>query len=210
MSFEASLIEELRRAHGVHTVILYGSRSRGEATPESDIDVACYAEVADSTRDARLWNDMYLDASVHPTARLGQAPGADTLKLSGGLVLLDEHGLARAYLDRIAALEEQGPPPLSDAERRMRRVWIRKTLARIRRDDLEAHYRHHWLLYHLLEDYFVLRGEWYRGPKRALADLLSYSPDTFVAFERALKPGAPLAATEALAEIVLGEGAGTE
>jgi len=205
MSFEASLIEELRRAHGVHTIILYGSRSRGEATPESDIDVACYADVADSTRDARLWNEMYLDAFVYPTARLTAAPDGKALKLSGGQALLDERGLAQPYLVRIAALEEQGPPALSEAESRMRRVWIQKMLARIRRDDVEAHHRHHWLLYQLLEEYFALRGQWYRGPKRALADLLSYSPDTFVAFERAFKPGAPLADTEALVEIVLGE-----
>jgi hypothetical protein len=205
MSFEASLIDELRRTHGVHTIILYGSRSRGEATPESDIDVASYADGVESTRDARLWNEMYLDAFVYPTARLGEAPDADILKLAGGQVLLDERGLAQPYLDRIAALEQQGPPALSEAESRMRRVWIQKMMARIRRDDIEAHYRHHWLLFQMLEDYFTLRGQWYRGPKRALADLLGYSPDAFAAFERALTPGAPFAATEALAEMVLGE-----
>lgn len=205
MSFEASLIDELRRVHGVHTVILYGSRACGEATPESDIDVASYADVTESTRDARLWNDMYLDAFVYPSARLTDAVDVDTLKLSGARVLLDERGLAAPYLDRVAALEEQGPPALSEAEQRMRRVWIKKTLARIRRDDVEAHYRHHWLLYQLLEDYFALRGEWYRGPKRALADLLGTRPDAFAAFERALAPGAPASALEALAELVVGE-----
>lgn len=205
MSFEASLIEELRRVHGVHTIILYGSRTRGEATPESDIDVASYADVAEITRDARLWNDMYLDAFVYPTARLDEAPDGDMLKLCGGQVLLDERGLAEHYLEQVAALEEQGPPALSEAEQRMRRVWVRKMLARLRRGDVEAHYRHHWLLYQLLEDYFALRGEWYRGPKRALADLLGNRPETFVAFERALVPGAPLEVLEALAEVVVGE-----
>jgi hypothetical protein len=205
MSFEESLVAELRRVHGVHTIILYGSRSRGEATPESDIDVACYADVAEGTRDARLWNDMYLDAFIYPSAQLGEAPTAKRLKLSGGQVLLDERGLAAAYLERIAALEEQGPPALPEALQRERRVWIRKMLSRVRRGDLEAHYRHHWLLYQILEDYFVLRGEWYRGPKRALADLLNTNPDTFAVFERALLPGAPVTTLEALAELVLGE-----
>jgi len=205
MSFEAALIDELRRVHGVHTIILYGSRTRGEATPESDIDVASYADVAETARDARLWNDMYLDAFVYPTARLDEAPDADMLKLCGGQVLLDERGLAQHYLEQVTALEEQGPPALSEAELRMRRVWVRKMLARLRRDDVEAHYRHHWLLYQLLEDYFALRGEWYRGPKRALADLLGNRPETFVAFERALVPGAPIEVLEALAEVVVGE-----
>jgi hypothetical protein len=205
MTFEAALIEELRRVHGVHTVLLYGSRSRGEATAESDIDVASYADSASVTRDARLWNRMYLDAFVYPTQRLGEAPDVDALKLCGAQILLDERGLAGAYLERVAAFEQQGPPALSEAEQRMRRVWVRKMLARIRRGDVEAHYRHHWLLYALLEDYFALRGRWYRGPKRALGDLLSDAPDAFVAFERALVPGAPLAALEALVDVVVGD-----
>jgi hypothetical protein len=205
MSFEAALIDELRRVHGVHTIILYGSRALGEATAESDIDVASYADVTESTRDARQWNGMYLDVFVYPTARLGDAPDAEMLKLCGGQVLLDQRNLAKPLLERIAALELQGPPAQSEAEQRMRRVWARKMLARLRRGDIEAHYRQHWLLYALLEDYFALRGEWYRGPKRALADLLAYRPETFVVFERALVPGAPLAALEALVELVVSE-----
>jgi hypothetical protein len=205
MSFEPALIDELRRVHGVHTVILYGSRALGEATAESDIDVASYADVADATRDARLWNGMFLDAFIYPSTRLGEAPDADMLKLCDAQVLLDERGLAGPYLEQVAALEQAGRPALSEAEQRMRRLWARKMLARLRRGDVEAHYRQHWLLYQLLEDYFALRGEWYRGPKRALADLLSVAPETFVAFERALVPGAPLEALQALADIVVGE-----
>ena len=30
MDLDAALLDELRRAHGAHTVILYGSRARGE------------------------------------------------------------------------------------------------------------------------------------------------------------------------------------
>jgi predicted nucleotidyltransferase len=205
MSFEASLIDELRRVHGVHTIILYGSRARGEATAESDIDIASYADVASASRDSRLWSGMFLDAFIYPSGRLDEAPDADVLKLCDGRVLLDERSLAEPYLARVAALEEQGPPALTEAEQRMRRVWIRKMLARIRRGDIEAQYRHHWLLYQMLEDYFALRGQWYRGPKRALGDLLIIEPHAFVAFERALAPGAPLDTLEALAEIVTGE-----
>jgi predicted nucleotidyltransferase len=37
-------------------VILYGSHARGDATSASDIDVAGFAEVPTTKRDARLWN----------------------------------------------------------------------------------------------------------------------------------------------------------
>jgi Nucleotidyltransferase domain len=38
MELDSALVGDLRRAHGVHTVILYGSRARGDATAESDVD----------------------------------------------------------------------------------------------------------------------------------------------------------------------------
>lgn len=52
---DASLVAELVSLHGAHTIIVYGSRARGDATAESDIDVAAFADVATTTRDARVW-----------------------------------------------------------------------------------------------------------------------------------------------------------
>jgi len=199
---DAALVDEFRRTHSVHTLILYGSLARGDANAESDIDVAGFADVAATERDARLWNGRFLDGFVYPTA-LAQAPeDLDFLKLCGGRVLLDERQLALPLLEHLAARERQGPPAPGKGDQQMRRMWARKMLARIRRGDVEAAYRRHWLLYQLLEDYFALRGEWYRGPKLALADLRQRAPATFAAFERALEPGAPLESLDALVDQV--------
>jgi uncharacterized protein len=203
MDLDSALVEDLRRAHDVHTVILYGSRARGDATAESDIDVVGFAEVPVTLRDARLWNGMYLDAFVYPTA-LAQAPDADMLKLCGGRVLLDERQLAGPLLAELAVRDRQPPPELPESELRMRRVWARKMVARVRLGDVEAHYRRHWLLFQLLEDHFALRGERYRGSKLALATLRVEAPETFAAFERALAPGATDEALAALVDRVVG------
>ncbi|MBA2542167.1 MAG: nucleotidyltransferase domain-containing protein [Deltaproteobacteria bacterium] len=198
-----ALTDELRRRHGLHTLLLYGSHARGDETPESDVDVAGFAEVGATIRDARLWCGTYLDAFVYPTAVLETTPDAELLKLVGARVLLDERGLAQPLLDRIAELERRGPPALTADDAQMRRVWAHKMLARIRRGDLEARYRHHWLLYQLLEDHFALRGVWYRGPKEALASLARDAPATFAAFERALGVDESLAGLAALVELVV-------
>jgi hypothetical protein len=202
---EAALLDELQRVHGTHTIILYGSRARGDETPDSDIDVAGFADVATMTRDARLWRGLYLDGFIYPSAiAVAATPEPDLLKLVGGRVLLDDRGLAGPLLERLAALDREPPPAAAEDHRQMLRTWARKMLPRIRRGDIEAHYRQHWLLYQLLEDYFTLRGERYRGPKLALATLHEASPATFAAFERALAPGAPVDALEALVDHVVG------
>lgn len=126
------------------------------------------------------------------------------LKLLGGRALLDERHLVGPLLDGLTALERDGPAALPESEQQMRRVWARKMLARIGRGDIEALYRRHWLLYQLLEDHFALRGAWYRGPKRALADLRENAPATFVAFERALAPQASIEELVALVDKVIG------
>lgn len=188
--------------HGVHTLILYGSHARGDATAESDVDVAGFADIAETLRDARPWEGTFLDAFVYPTTG---TPDLELLKLLGGIVLVDDRGLARPLLDRLEAIERAGPPALPEHESQMRRVWAHKMVARIRRGDLEAHYRRHWLLYQLLEDHFALRRTWYRGPKLALAALARDAPETHAIFTAALAPDAPLAAIEALVDHVAGD-----
>ena len=202
---DAALLEEMRRVHGAHTIILYGSRARGDATPDSDIDVAAFADVATTLRDARQWRGMFLDGFVYPSAvAVAASLEPEMLKLVGGKILLDERGLAAPLLDRLAVIDQEPPPSVAEDHAQMLRTWARKMLPRIQRDDIEAHYRRHWLLYQLLEDYFTLRGERYRGPKLALAALQRDRPATFAAFERALAPGAPFDALEALVDEVVG------
>ena len=197
----AALVAELVAAHGVHTIILYGSYARGDQTPESDVDVAGFADVERTLRDARRWRGTYLDGFVYPTA-LATAPTPSMVGMCGGRALLDERGLAAPLLARLAAMDAEPPPPLTDDDAQMRRVWAHKMLARLQRGDVEANYRRHWLLFQLLEDHFALRAESYRGPKLALAELARRAPATFALFAAALAPDAPIAAIAALVDDV--------
>ncbi|MEQ1504381.1 MAG: nucleotidyltransferase domain-containing protein [Myxococcota bacterium] len=199
-----ALLADLRHRHGAHLVVLYGSRARGDATPESDVDFAAFADVPSPRRDARRWCGLFLDGFVYPTAVATADADPELAKLVGGRVLADDRGLAGPLLAKLAAADAVPPPPLASDEAQMRRVWAVKMLVRIRRGDVEAHLRRHWLLYQLLEDHFALRGERYRGPKQALAALEAREPVTFARFADALAPGATLDAIEALVTWVVG------
>lgn len=48
-------MEELKRKYAPHTIILYGSYARNEATETSDIDIACFCKNTSEQRDDRLF-----------------------------------------------------------------------------------------------------------------------------------------------------------
>lgn len=95
MDFDVALVDELRSVHAVHTVILYGSYVRGDATPESDIDVAGFADVSEVLRDARIWDGRYLDGFVYPTSNSSSPPAEEMLKFRAGMRLSSRSSLCR-------------------------------------------------------------------------------------------------------------------
>ncbi len=184
-----ALRDHLVQRHGVHTVILYGSRANGSALPGSDIDVAAFWPGDQTMRDTRQFHGDYLDLFIYPDSLLAQPSAAD-LKLRGGRVLLQRGNEADRCLAQLDALHAAGPTPLPADELQARRDWAHKMLGRIARGDTEGHYRRAWLQTALLEDWFVLRGLWFEGPKRALAWLAQHEPATRLAFDAGLAPGA--------------------
>lgn len=85
----------------------------------------------------------------------------------------------------------------------MVRVWYAKMLVRIARGDMESKYRRVELLFQALENYFKLRGLWYRGPKAGLPWLARHDPELYTAFARAFEPHASLEDLRALVQRVL-------
>ncbi|MCA6218125.1 nucleotidyltransferase domain-containing protein [Ideonella sp. B7] len=183
------LVEALREAHGAHTALLYGSLADGSAGPDSDIDLALFAPIAQVRRDARWQQGRPLDVFVHPETVLAQ-PTAEQLCLRGARVLAQRGDEAARFLAQLDALHAAGPHPLAPDEAQVRRVWVTKMLQRLRRGDAEGDYRRHWLLMIALEDYFALRTRWYPGPKKALAWLAREAPDHHALCAAALRPGA--------------------
>jgi hypothetical protein len=127
----------------------------------------------------------------------------ELLRFLPARILVDERGFAKTLIERVDALDQKGPPLLPEGEDEMVRVWYAKMLVRIARGDLEANYRRVELLFQALENYFKLRGLWYRGPKAGLPWLARHDPETHTAFARALEPQASLEDLRALVQRVL-------
>lgn len=196
-----SIVEEVRKTHKIHTLILYGSWARGDATPASDYDLLAIRNTGNGVvRDARRWRRIYLDIFVYPQKMLKPA---ELLTVRGGTVLFQKGRVGDALLARVDKAFARGPKPLGPDERRARQVWARKMIDRARAVDPEGHFRRVWLLTALLEDYFVFRNRWYEGPKAAFKWLRENQPEACARFERALEPGADLSAISDLVDVVV-------
>jgi predicted nucleotidyltransferase len=200
----ADIVRTLTVDHGCHAVILYGSRARGDFQSTSDWDVAGIREAGETAplRVAHAFHGAWLDAFVYAEAAFRDID-PEFLRFLPARILADERGFATALIERIVALDQKGPPPRPESENQMVRVWYTKTLERIARGDLESKYRRVELLFQALDDYFKLRGLWYRGAKAGLPWLAKHAPETHTAFARALEPQASLEDLRVLVHHVL-------
>jgi hypothetical protein len=122
-------------------------------------------------------------------------------------VLRESSGSGQALLERVADLDRRGPPPLPLGERSALLFWSRRTIDRIRnRPGPEGDYRRNVLLMQALEDYFALRGTWFRGSKEAFVWLRQNDPVVFAAFATAMRRDSTDDHVTALVERVYVEG----
>ena len=198
------LIRELVGDHGCHTVILYGSRARGDATERSDVDVLGIRETGDTFRIGRPWRGLLLDAWVYSQSNLPKVD--DLLYIKDGVVIQDHDGFGSSLLTKIRAALATPPKPLPAWDRELRVTWIDKMLDRAGVGDAEGDYRRHWLLFELLETFFLFSNQRYPGPKESLKQLELNDPGVFTLFQAALKPGADLATIRNLSDAVIERG----
>jgi predicted nucleotidyltransferase len=198
------LVARLEGEEGCRVIILYGSRARGDAGPNSDYDLIAFRDgERPPARETGVRNGALLDVFIYPTDRLAE-PSVDMLHVRGGRALRDHDGQGAAFLARLDEIFDAGPKPLRADEAEALRNWAWKMLDRAAQGDIEAHFRRVFLLTMQLENFFLLRNEWYLGPKAALSLLRADHPAVCAALERALRPSASLVEIEALVVAVNG------
>ncbi|MBX9769895.1 MAG: nucleotidyltransferase domain-containing protein [Candidatus Obscuribacterales bacterium] len=181
----AEIVVLLQETYNASTVILYGSRARGDQTASSDYDIACFGVGRKPVRHAQIHNGAYIDAWIYPQEKL-ENPDKSLLHIRSGIVIAQESTLGDKCLEKIDTLFRQGPEPLHQWEIEVKCVWIDKMLERITVSDTEGQYRRVWLLFELLENYFALRNLWYLGPKESFAWLKDNDRNVHQAFDDTL------------------------
>ena len=122
-----TVTNELCTKYGCHTVILYGSRARGDATEASDYDIIGVRDKGETLRDARLWNGVYLDIFVYAKNELDD-PHSGMLDMRHGKVLREKDDTAKKFFAKLESMDAKGPNKLRADEIAALRSWHLKAL----------------------------------------------------------------------------------
>lgn len=181
-----SLIEELIKKHKCYSVILYGSRARGDATNSSDYDLMGVRKSGKSYRVAEKRNGTYLDIFIYPEKALERVDDS-FLYMNGGMVLYEKEKFGTTFLKKLKLISKKKYKPLSSNEIEVRKVWLHKMFDRISVGDIEGNYRRSWLHESLLIEYFNIRRKRYLGSKQSFEYLKKNDPKIFTLFEKVLQ-----------------------
>jgi predicted nucleotidyltransferase len=196
------IVRELKERHGCHTVVLYGSRARGEENPESDYDVLAFRDSEERSSDCREIDGLFLDAHIYPASGI-EGREKDFRQLHRGRVLVDREGLGARLLTKVDEIIAKGPEPVAAHDIQLRRTWYQKTLKRIERGDAEGKLRRAMLLMNAIDDYFDFRRKWVMGPRLSFQWLREHDPIAYALFEKALSPTATGAELKALTDKIV-------
>ncbi len=188
------VVGELTRSRGCHTVILFGSRARGDAASDSDVDLFGIGEgVADGPL-SRAVDGFDFDIWI-ADERTVEGDLEEFFKIEDGRPLVQRAAYGDDLLRRVKARVAAGAPPLSAEERAQRIRWLQRMAHRAGRPDDEGRYRLLWLAAELPRVRFELAGRYWLGPKRALALLAEGDPAFYREYRELLR--APSAAAAA-------------
>jgi predicted nucleotidyltransferase len=110
-----------------HTIILYGSRAREEATATSDYDILAIRETGELERDCRLFENFYLDIFIYSEEAV-KDPDTSLIRIKDGIVLRQKDSMGDDLLAKIKSIFNAGPPATPIWEKHEMNTWVMKML----------------------------------------------------------------------------------
>lgn len=183
--FLEAAVNELIQKYKCHTVVLYGSRARGDETPKSDYDLMGVRKSGKKFRFAEKRDGKYLDVFIYLEKDLKKVDESH-LYMKHAIVLFERNNYGTQFLKKLGQALKKKYKPLPADELQTKKVWAYKMLERIEVGDIEAKYRRSWLHEALLYDYFYLRKERFWGSKQSFDWLKKNDSDTYTLFGQVL------------------------
>ena len=195
------IVNELIEKFKCHTVLLYGSHARGDATSKSDYDVMGVRKSGPQFRLAEKRNGIYLDLVIFTEEDLKRV-GENHLYLKGAKVLFQKQKFGDRFLRKLEVALRKPYKAQSPDEIHPRGVFAHKMFERVEEGDVEGNYRRSWLQEALLIEYFELRKKRYWGSKESFAWLKENDRRTYNLFDKSLESPKDLKALRRLVERV--------
>lgn len=180
------IIEILIKKYKCHTVVLYGSRARGDFTSESDYDLMGVRKTGTKIRVAEKFNESYLDVFIFPEKDL-ETIDENFLHMKEAKIVYDKNGFGKIFLKKLHTALKKKYIPLPKDEIEARRVWLHKMLKRSMKKDIEGLYRRSWLQEALLADYFNIRKLRFWGSKESFKWLEINDKKAYRLFKKSLE-----------------------
>ena len=214
----SELVEELGEREDVRGVALFGSRARGSARPDSDVDLYVLVEEGFwrdvGTRDGT--NVEFVYSSADESREYWRArPEAFVKMWDEAQILIDKDGTLEELRREARDLAERGKAPLDQRAIGHRRFHAEDQLRAIRAlrrsDAATASLVLHRLVEALSGFFFDLRREWTPAPKERLREMRKHDAAIARAFDSVYAAGgfeAQVAAAEALVTLLFKDSKG--
>ena len=169
-----------------HSVILYGSRARGQTTPTSDYDVIGVCKSGEKTRIAKKVKGKFWDVFVYAEKDL-KVLSDQHLSWKHARILFSKGPYAKVLLRRIDKFLKKPFKRHPVYEVKAAIAWAQKELERCRMNDIQGLYRRSEFQNALIDHYYFVRQKRFWGPKEGFAWLKENDPKTFQLIRRSLK-----------------------
>lgn len=208
-----SFLEELKNNLEIHGVILFGSYARGNARPNSDIDLIVVCNETKrgvEERNGQFFEVVYVTEEDAKAFYLDNKDNAvRTWKVAQ--ILFDRDGTAERIKQFVAAIEKEGKQKLSgdklihtrfDIEDSLRGIETNATI-----NPTNTIYLMNIKLLSLLDLFFDVRGIWKPAPKQLLGEIQKQDQNLYhsvTSYYQEQNPQKRLTILKSIADTVLG------
>ena len=208
-----SFLEELKNNLEIHGVILFGSYARGNARPNSDIDLIVVCNETKrgvEERNGQFFEVVYVTEEDAKAFYLDNKDNAvRTWKVAQ--ILFDRDGTAERIKQFVAAIEKEGKQKLSGDKLILTRFDIEDSLRGIETNatinPTNTIYLMNIKLLSLLDLFFDVRGIWKPAPKQLLGEIQKQDQNLYhsvTSYYQEQNPQKRLTILKSIADTVLG------